>query len=159
MRNKALTNYFQPNYSPFFFDPSFEDDMSANFLRDFQESDDAYFTTVDIPGVNASDINIDVEDSYIRITAERKDSYKKDSSFYKKYEYAFSLPKNVDKESISAHYENGVLNLALNKSKKADSAKKRIEVSTGEKPKFWSKFLNVGKDGSGKVEESNKTIN
>jgi HSP20 family protein len=159
MRNKALTNYFQPNYSPFFFDPNFDDDMNANFLRDFQESDDAYFTTVDIPGVSASDINIDVEDSYIRITAERKDSYKKDSSVYKKYEYAFSLPKNIDKESISAHYENGVLNLALNKSKKADSTKKKIAVSTGEKPKFWSKFLNADKDGSGKVEESNKTFN
>lgn len=159
MRNKALVNYLQPNYSPFFFDPEFEQEMSANFLRDFQETDDAYFTTVDIPGVSASDINIDVEDSYIRITAERKDIYKKDSSVFKKYEYAFSLPKNVDKESVSAHYENGVLNLALNKSKKADSEKKKISVSTGEKPKFWSKFLNVSKDDSGKVEGSNKTFN
>lgn len=159
MRNKALTNYFQPNYSPFFFDPNFDDDVSTSFLRDFQETDDAYFTTVDIPGVNASDINIDVEDSYIRVTAERKDSYKKESSVYKKYEYAFSLPKNVDKESVSAHYENGVLNLALNKNKKAESAKKRIEVSTGEKPKLWSKFLNADKEASGKVEGSNKTFN
>lgn len=159
MRNKALTNYFQPNYSPFFFDPNFDDELNTNFLRDFQESDDTYFTTVDIPGVNASDINIDVEDSYIRITAERKDSYKKDPSVFKKYEYAFSIPKNVDKDSIAAHYENGVLNLALNKSKKADIAKKKIEVSTGERPKFWSKFLNVGKDDSGKVEDSKKTLN
>lgn len=159
MRNKALVNYLQPNYSPFFFDPTFEDDMSTNFLRDFQENDDAYFTTVDIPGVSASDINIDVEDSYIRITAERKDSYKKESSIFKKYEYAFSIPKDVDKDSVSAHYENGVLNLALNKSKKTESVRKKIAVSTGEKPKFWSKFLNVNKDDSGKVEDSKKTLN
>lgn len=160
MRNRALTNLLQPNYSPFLFDSSlFDDDLQTNFLRDFQETDDAYFTTVDIPGVTADDINIDVQDSYIRITAERKDNYQKDSSVMKKYEYAFSIPKNVDKDSVSAHYENGVLNLALNKSKDANIQKKKIPVSTGEKPKFWSKFLDHKKSEPRKVEGSDKTLN
>lgn len=158
MRNKALVNFLQPNYSPFFFDPTFEDDVRTNFIRDFQETDDAYFTSVDIPGVNASDINIDMENSYIRITAERKDTYGKNSSVSKKYDYAFSIPQNVEKEGVSAHYENGVLNLAFSKSKE-DKEKKKISISTGEKPKFWSKFLDGKKTGSGKVEESEKTLN
>lgn len=158
MRNKALVNLLQPNYSPFFFDQAFDDELRGNFMRDFQENDEAYFTSVDIPGVTASDINIDIEDSYIRITAERKDNYNKNSSVSKKYDYAFSIPQNVDKDGVSAHYENGVLNLAFNKSK-VDTTKKKISVSTGEKPKLWSKILGAKKNDPGKVEESNKTFN
>lgn len=158
MRNKALVNLLQPNYSPFFFDQSFEDDIRGSYLRDFHENEEAYFTSVDMPGVTSNDINIDIEDSYIRITAERKDVFNNNSSVLKKYDHAISIPKNVDKENISAHYENGVLNLALTKSK-LDNTKKKISVSTGEKPKFWSNFLNVKKESSGKVEESNKTFN
>lgn len=157
MRNKDLVNFLKPNYSPFFYDQSFEDNFRENFFRDFTENDNAYFTSVDMPGVTADDINIDIEDSYIRITAERKDVYNT-SSVMKKYDHAISIPNNVDKENISAHYENGVLNLALQKSKIDDSKKKKISVSTGEKPHFWSKFLNV-KNDSGKVEENHKKLN
>lgn len=159
MRNKSLVNLLQPSYSPFFFDQSFEDDMRGTFFRDFHENEEAYFTSVDIPGVSSDDINIDIEDSYIRITAERKDVYSKDSSVLKRYDHVISIPTNVDKEGISAHYENGVLNLALNKTK-VDKEKKKIAVSTGEKPKSWSNFLNFKKDEAGKVEKSaDKTFN
>lgn len=158
MRNKELVNFLKPNYSPFFYDQSFEDDLRESFFRDFNENDKAYFTSVDMPGVNSDDINIDIEDSYIRITAERKDAYN-NSAVMKKYDHAISIPKNVDRENISAHYENGVLNLALQKIKLETSKKKKIAVSTGEKPSFWSKFLNVKKDDSERVEESNKKLN
>lgn len=158
MRNKALASLLQPNYSPFFFDQSFEDDFRESFFRDFYENDEAYFTGVDVPGVTAEDINIDIEDSYIRVTAERKDSYNRTDSAVKKYNYVINIPKNVDRENISAHYENGVLNLALNKMK-VDNSKKKISISTGEKPKSWKNFLGLKKDDPGKVEGSTRPFN
>ena len=157
MRNKTLVNLLRPSYSPFFFDQVFDNEAEGNFFRDFHENEEAYFTSVDIPGVNSSDINIEFEDSYIRITAERKNIYSKNSSVMKKYDHVISIPKNVDKDNISAHYENGVLNLALHKTKE-DRTKKKISVSTGEKPKSWTDFLNFKKEDSGKV-EATKNLN
>jgi HSP20 family protein len=161
MTNKALINLLRPSYSPFFFDQSlqnFEDEFRGNFIRDYHENEEAYFTTIDMPGVTSSDINIDVEDSYIRVSAERKDVFNKNSTFTKKYDHVISIPKNVDKDNISAHYENGVLNLALHKTVE-DKTKNKISVSTGEKPKSWSNFLNFKKNEAGKTPESEKTLN
>jgi HSP20 family protein len=158
MRNKALINLLQPGYSPFFFDQAFDSETGGNFLREFHENDEAYFTSLDIPGVSADDINIEVEDTYLRVSAERKDVYNKNSSVTKKYDHVISIPKNVDKENISAHYENGVLNLALQKMDE-EKYKKRISVSTGEKPKTWTNFLNFKKDETGKAEGSSKALN
>jgi HSP20 family protein len=157
MRNKALINLLQPGYSPFFFDQTFNE-ADGNFLREFHENDEAYFTSLDIPGVSAEDINIEVEDTYLRVSAERKDVYNKNSSVTKKYDHVISIPKNVDKENISAHYENGVLNLALQKVDE-EKFKKKISVSTGEKPKSWTNFLNFKKEDSGKVEGASKPLN
>lgn len=161
MRNKALINLLQPNYSPFFFDQAYEDEARGNFLREFHENEVAYFTSIDIPGVASEDIHIDVEDDYIRVTAERKDEFNKNSTTTtttRKYDHLISIPKNVNKEKISAHYENGVLNLALEKIAE-NKMKKKISVSTGEKSKKWSDFLNFKKDEAGKVEGTEKNFN
>lgn len=158
MRNKALINLLQPGYSPFFFDQDFLSDTPSSYMREFHENEEAYFTNLDIPGVSANDINIEVEDSYIRVSAERKDVFNKNSTVTKKYDHVISIPKNVDKEKISAHYENGVLNLALHKVDQ-EKNKKKISVSTGEKPKSWTDFLSFKKDESGKVEGTQKSLN
>ncbi|MBC7711900.1 MAG: Hsp20 family protein [Rhizobacter sp.] len=102
-------------------------------------------------------MNIDVEDSYIRISAERKDTFK-DNIVTKIYEFTVGLPKNVDKENISAHYEQGVLNLTLQKSAE-DKSKKKISVSTGEKPKAWNDFLNFNKKKDDSKVDANKKTN
>lgn len=158
MRNKALINLLQPGYSPFFFDQAFANEAGESFLREFHENEEAYFTSLDIPGVSANDISIEVEDTYLRVSAERKDTYNKNSTVTKKYDHVISIPKNVDKDNISAHYENGVLNLALQKVDE-EKFKKKISVSTGEKPKSWTNFLNFKKEDSEKVEGREKTLN
>lgn len=158
MRNKALINLLQPSYSPFFFDRAFEDQFSQNSLREFQENEEAYFTSFDMPGVTSEDINVDIEDNYVRVSAERKDHFSPDKRVVRKYDFVITIPKNVDKEKISAHYENGVVNLALMKTTE-DKTKKKITVSTGEKPKSWTDFLNFKKDEAGKEEGRTQSFN
>ncbi len=158
MRNKALINLLQPSYSPFFFDRAFENDFRQNSLPEFQENEEAYFTSLDMPGVRSEDINIDVEENYVRVTAERKDNYNSDSKIVRRYDFVLSIPKNVDKDNISAHYENGVVNFALHKTKE-DKTKKKITVSTGEKPKSWTNFLNFKKENSGKTQGEANSLN
>lgn len=162
MRNKALINLLQPSYSPFFFDRAFEEhfaqNSSQNYLREFQENNEAYFTSFDMPGVTSEDINIDIEDNYIRVSAERKDQFSPEKKVMRKYDFVISIPKNVDKDKISAHYENGVVNLALTKTTE-DKTKKKITVSTGAKPKSWTDFLSFKKDEAGKEEGRPQSFN
>ncbi|QDK42560.1 hypothetical protein DOM21_14095 [Bacteriovorax stolpii] len=156
MRNRALINLLQPNYSPFFFDQIFDETTQSAAYRNFRENEEAYFTTIDMPGVNSSDIAIDMEENIIRVSAERKDAFDKET-VVRKYDYIINVPKNVDRDKISAHYENGVLNLALHKTVQ-DKAKKKITISTGEKPKSWSDFLNFKKHEAVDGQEA-KTVN
>lgn len=120
---------------------SIEDrEQRLNYL----ETDDAYLATIDIPGVNPVDVNIDLMENNLTVNAERKFLLAKDSNQIKKYNYSLNLPKNIQAELISAHYENGVLSLTIPKNLE-NKSKKKIEVSTGAKPKSWSNFLNFKK--------------
>lgn len=112
----------------------------------YRESDEAYLFSFDMPGVKADDIHIENEAGMLTIDAERKTQDKGGEKTYCRYYQRFTLPENVNAEKLEAHYENGVLNLAMPKSKMEKLAAKKVAVSSGEKPKSWFNFLGFGKE-------------
>lgn len=139
----------EPVFSPLeYFSREFERELGNRFeynLSQFYETDEAYLATVDIPGVNFSDINIEVEDNKLMISAERKNPFDKSDEPAKKYHQRINLPEQVDQDKINAHYENGVLSLTFPKLID-NKTKKKIEVMTGQKPKSWTSLLSFGKN-------------
>lgn len=107
----------------------------SNFvpLVNTREGDYAYHIELDLPGVKKEDISIHNDDGVITISGERKfsketkkeDYYHVESS-YGKYQRSFTLPKEVDAESIEANYTDGVLEVVIPKLKRAEA--KKIEV-------------------------------
>lgn len=100
---------------------------------DIAESDDGFHVTVELPGVKKDDININLEDNQLTISGERKFENKEDGkkyhrveSRYGKFTRSFMLPDNVDEESISAKYEDGLLKIDIAKSEEKIS--KKIEI-------------------------------
>ncbi len=99
-----------------------------------REGEFAYHIDVDLPGIKKEDINIDVHEGTLTISGERnfkdevkeEDYYKVETSFGK-FQRAFSLPKSVDVENISAASNDGVLEIVIPKLEK-DTNKKRIEI-------------------------------
>ena len=97
----------------------------ANFAK---HSSDTYNIEIDLPGVKKDEIELKIEDDYLSVNAIRKtkkevkeeDYYLCESSFGL-ISRSFILPKDVDREKISAHYEDGRLYISLEKeeSKKA----------------------------------------
>ena len=95
-----------------------------------KKDSDSFIIEVDLPGVKKEDIELKVEDDYLTVTAVRRykneikeeDYYLKESSFGV-ISRSFVLSDNIDREKISAKYENGRLYLTLEKlpSKKAKS--------------------------------------
>ena len=112
---------------------------------DIEETDSHFLASFDLPGMKESDINIEVKDNTLYIAGERErkqeakdDMYRVYERAYGKFYRAFSLPENVDKEAIEANYENGVLQIALPKTKKEEA--KKINIGTT-KDGFFKKLV------------------
>jgi HSP20 family protein len=105
---------------------------------DFEDRDDAYELTLDLPGLKADDIHIDVEEDHVLIHGTRQDlrqsgeaasgkPHRKVERLYGEFRRLVRLAKPVDKDAAVAHYENGVLSVTLPKLVKSGS--RRIVVT------------------------------
>jgi HSP20 family protein len=100
---------------------------------DIYENDQAIVMKADVPGVEAGDIDTDLRDNVLTITARvgsRDDKWKPVYEEYRVGHFTrqFRLGQQIDQMKISAELKDGVLTLTL---PKADSAKpRRIEVKT-----------------------------
>ena len=101
----------------------------ANFAK---HSSDTYDIEIDLPGVKKEDIEIKIEDDYLTINAVRKtknevnqDDYYLCESSFGLISRSFILPKDIDRDKISAHLEDGRLYISLEK----EEARKAKSIS------------------------------
>jgi len=110
-----------------------------NYSHEFKETDQAYFLSVDLPGVSQSNLDIQLEEDTLVIKAKRKKSIFESEDQEQKINQRYVIPKNVDKDKIQAHCEDGVLYLALPKLEKARP--KKIEITHGGSKGTWKNLL------------------
>ena len=101
---------------------------------DISETDDQFLISAELPGMDKENINIDLENGRLSISGERSfkneeegKTFHRVETRYGSFNRSFQLPENVDEESIKATYENGLLNITIDKS--ADKVKKQIEIN------------------------------
>ncbi len=104
---------------------------------DVAESDQEVTVLVEVPGIDAKDLDVTVTGNQLVISGEKKESTeKKDKGFYHSearygsFRRAIPLPEGVDSEHVDANYANGILTLKLNKTPAA--ATKKIEIKVKE---------------------------
>ena len=99
---------------------------------DMIENDENYVLTVDLPGVSKDDINVEIENGILTISAEKK-NVKTDAKLHKQerlYGYvsrSITLPQDAS-EDILAKYTEGVLSITLNKTTEEGKNKKKIAI-------------------------------
>lgn len=98
------------------------------FPVDLYEDKDNTYVRAELPGINRDDINVEMTDGYLTITAARKtpataDAAEESFSFSR----AVSIAEEVDTAKVSAAYENGVLTVTL--PKREESKPKKITVA------------------------------
>lgn len=100
---------------------------------DISETKDKFHVSVELPGMSKKDIDVSLDNGQLTISGERKFEKEEDGKTYHRVEThygtfsrSFQLPDNVDEESINAKYENGLLNITINKTE--DKVQKQIEV-------------------------------
>lgn len=84
-----------------------------------RETEDAYWIELAIPGVDKNQVSINLEENVLSISSKEKSEeqkeYKRQEFSYGKFSRKFRLPKDADKEQISASYDKGVLSVRIGK--------------------------------------------
>ena len=103
---------------------------------DISERKDAYLVTVELPGVEAEDLEITLEDGLLTIQGERhvahdssEQQFHRVERRYGAFRRSITLPAQVQAEQIEASFDNGVLQIVVPKMEEATP--KRIQVRPG----------------------------
>jgi HSP20 family protein len=103
---------------------------------DISERKDAYLVIVDLPGVEADDLQITMEDGLLTIQGERFFAHDSSEQHFHRVERRYgafrrsiTLPAHVMADGIEAWADNGVLEILVPKMEEATP--KRIQVRTG----------------------------
>ena len=102
-------------------------DDFGNFSKvpaaELTETDDALHLKLEVPGMEAKDIDIQVMADRVAIAGERKSETKTEedgktrSEFrYGKFQRVIPLPARIQNTNVTADYKDGILNLTLPKS-------------------------------------------
>ncbi len=87
------------------------------------ETDDAIYLKLELPGLEAKDLDIQVTQDAVHISGERKSETKtqdkgitKSEFYYGKFQRVIPLSARVENTNVTADYKDGILNLTLPKS-------------------------------------------
>ncbi|MFN6571715.1 Hsp20/alpha crystallin family protein [Dendronalium sp. ChiSLP03b] len=86
------------------------------------ETDDAVHLKLEIPGLEAKDLDVQVTENTVRVSGERKQETKtedkgvtKSEFHYGQFQRVIPLPARIQNTNVTAEYKDGILNLTLPK--------------------------------------------
>ena len=110
------------------------DFAGRSFRADIKESDDEYTIEAEMPGMKKEDIELEINDDYLTISAEHsEEKEEKEENYIRrerrqgKYTRSFYL-ENVNQDDIEAEYNDGVLKVHLPKEEKTPVKKRTIDI-------------------------------
>ncbi|MCB9810643.1 MAG: Hsp20/alpha crystallin family protein [Candidatus Nomurabacteria bacterium] len=102
---------------------------------DVYEDGNDIVAEMNVPGLKAEDIDVEVEDNYLRIAGRREEMQeKKEKNHYAKeirrgsFERVVQLPDSVEQEKVGAEYKDGVLKVIMPKREKTPDKKVKVQV-------------------------------
>ncbi|BAZ07200.1 Hsp20/alpha crystallin family protein [Calothrix sp. NIES-3974] len=117
-------------------DRLFEDLQTPSFrvpAAELTETEDALHLKLELPGMEAKDVDIEVTKDAVKVVAERKTEHQEGTHsefYYGKYQRVIPLKTKVQNTNVTAEYKNGILNLTLPKAE--EEKNKVVKVSLGE---------------------------
>lgn len=102
---------------------------------DVLETQDEYLVKLDLPGVKADDVNVEVNENQLSISGSRVAEETGQAQLverpYGSFVRTLTLPQGVDSDSIEAGYQDGVLELRI--PKPAQQKPKKIAIGAGQR--------------------------
>ncbi len=111
---------------------------SDNFTKipaaELTQTDSELHLKLEVPGIKAKDLDIQVTEEAVSISGERKEEgetkengHTKSEFYYGKFQRVIPLPARIQNTSVSAKYENGILSLTL--PKMTDDKNKVVKIN------------------------------
>jgi HSP20 family protein len=123
---------FQRDFLPYF------DENASHFQPqlDITEDDKAYALHLEIPGMDADDVTIEVRNNFLVIKGEKAtENESEDQSWHRRersfgsFQRTLEMPAGIDEDEIAADFNNGVLKITLPKSETLQQDIKKIAVN------------------------------
>jgi HSP20 family protein len=103
---------------------------------DIYEKDGNIVLKAELPGVDAKDVDVRVENNLLTLRGERKfdnevtrDNYHRVERSYGSFSRSFTLPNVVDTANIKAEFRDGVLHMTL--PKREEARPRQIQINVG----------------------------
>jgi HSP20 family protein len=110
--------------------PEYDKELSFRPRVDIIEKEKSFELRALLPGLEKENVSVELEGNKLIISGERKqetlnenEKYHQVESFFGKFKRSFTLPKNVDGNTIKAVFKNGILEISLEKAEPAKSGK------------------------------------
>ena len=136
--------------------PSFEFQKNIDLVPacDFEETDNAYLISLDVPGMTKDQLQIELSGNTLTVSGDQKveknegkGAWRTYERFHGRFERVFTLPHVSDTEKVEADYKEGVLHIAIPKSKAVKAKSRKIQIGEG-KSSLFGKL-------TGRTEENN----
>lgn len=118
--------------------PRQTDALGSDFMpaAEIKETPEAINLKLEVPGMDAKDIDIQVSAEAVSISGERKEEKKTEEKGMTRSEFRYGsfrrvipLPSRVQNTDVNAEYKNGMLNLTLPKAEEEKNKVVKVNVA------------------------------
>lgn len=99
------------------------------------ETEEAYNVNVEVPGIPASEIEIEVDQGALVIKGEKKEekeekerNFTRSERIYGAFERRIRLPEDANVDKVEANSSNGVLKISIGRNREAAAPRRKIEI-------------------------------
>lgn len=126
--NRHFNSYFPQN-------DYWEDAEKYSMPIEISDKGEEYDIRAELPGIKKEDLDIDIEDNYLRINAKKFDETKEEEKNFKHSEFNYGefsrtiqLPEEINIDKTEAKLEHGVLKITAPKLHKDKEKSKKIQI-------------------------------
>ena len=133
-----VDNFFNDVDRDWFTAPAFGNQVQGIMKTDVRENENSYELDVELPGYDKSDLNLELNDGYLTISA-KKDNTKeeKDNSgkvirrerYQGAAQRSFFVGDDITEEDVKAKFNNGVLMLTIPKKDKEQEVPEKKTIA------------------------------
>ena len=129
----VVPTFFDSLFGKDFFDYNFNNSVASLPAANIKETKDAFSLQLAAPGMKKSDFKVEVNNNVLTISSEKESTSDEQNEGYSRKEFSyhtftrsFNLPQTVNKDLITASYNDGLLVLNIPKREEAKEKPARL---------------------------------
>ena len=134
--NDEISSLLNRHFDSYFHEATYwEDADTLTMPVEITDKGEEYDIRAELPGVKKEDLDIDIEENYLKINAKKHEEKDENEKNYKRSEFSYGefsrvvqLPEEIDVEKTEAKLDSGVLKIKAPKMSKEKPQTKKLIV-------------------------------